>query len=434
MLSLRSLLVVLGSASFLLSANVANAQSKARATPAEILFQKAVKDMQAGQYEEACQALDASQKLEPKPGTTYALADCEMTRGHSADAYQQYIKYLDLFEKMKSPEREKHAERAAAAKEQKKKIEAELLFEKAKTALAAGRVDEACGALSQSQGIDPKPGTLFALADCEESRGRIATALEHYTKYLGLYASMMGAMRDKHGERARLSEERRRKLEPVVPRLKLVWVGEPPAGLLVTRGGEDLGPVALGIQFAVDPGVHVFVTRVPGKPPVERKVRLEKGTKKVLELRAEDSSLVEEKPKDTTQGGPKKPVDTSNGPAKSPGMHAWKIGGLAAMGVGGATLVAGGVFGYLALQQKDVVNEVCDENFACGKAGMLEVDKFRSLGDTSTALFIVGTAAAGAGLTFFLLAPTAPKEERAALRIRSMVLPGSGFVGLEGAF
>lgn len=430
----RSLLLMFGAVAVLLGSAFAEAQPKGPSSPADILFQKAVKDMQEGRYDEACEALDASLKLEQKPGTLYALADCEATRGHTADALARFTKYLELFDKMKGKDKEKHAERAAVAKEQKRKLEADVLFEKAKTALAAGKVDEACAALDQSYATDPKPGTLFARGDCEESRGRSATALEHYVAYVTMYSTLPAGIREKHAERARVAEERRKKILLEAPRLKLVWVGAVPNGLVVIRDGDESKRVALGESFPIDPGSHTFLIRLPDKPPVERKVRLEKGERKVLELRAEDAKLIEETPKPTgpVATGPRETKPEA--PGHKQGMHPWKLGGIIAMGVGGATLVGGGVFGFLALKQKNIVDDTCDANFVCGTQGMKQVENFRFLGNTSTALFIVGTAAAGAGLTFFLLAPSAPKDERTALKVRSLVGPGTGFVGLEGAF
>lgn len=430
MMRFRWHLAALSGSSLLLCVALSSGQPKSGPTPADILFQKAVKDMQAGQYDEACQALEASLQLAPKPGTVYALGDCEATRGKTQAALDQYTKYLDLFAKMKSPEREKHAERAAVAEEQKKKLRGDLLFEKAKEHITAGRIDEACSALQQSREVDPKPGTVYALADCEATRGKLATALDLYKNYLALYAGMKSPMRDKHGERARLAEQQRKKLDAEAPRLTLVWVGQAPEGLEVTRGDGTSGAVSLGVPFVIDPGVHVFVTRVPGKPPVERKVRLEKGERKVLELTPGETKVVEEDPKTKE----KKTDPVAQAKAKAPGMHPWKIGGIVGMGVGGAAFVAGGVFGYLAMQQKKVVDGACDANFVCPGNGMNEVDRFRLLGNASTALFVVGAAAAGTGLTFFLLSPSTKKDERTSVWVRPVVSPGSGFFGVEGAF
>ena len=53
---------------------------------------------------------------------------------------------------------------------------AEKLFQDGRTALAAGKLDEACDAFHGSENLEPRVGTLLNVADCEERRGRIATA------------------------------------------------------------------------------------------------------------------------------------------------------------------------------------------------------------------------------------------------------------------
>ena len=53
---------------------------------------------------------------------------------------------------------------------------AEALFEQARAAMAAGSYELACARFRDSDRLDPAIGTRFNLADCEEKRGRVATA------------------------------------------------------------------------------------------------------------------------------------------------------------------------------------------------------------------------------------------------------------------
>jgi tetratricopeptide (TPR) repeat protein len=427
MASSRRFFVGLLCSALLLPSSLAFGQSSV--AKAEALFDKAIQHMDAGRYDEACAALTESQRLASTPGTVYALADCEATRGKIEPARENYKKYLALFSAMKTPLRERHEERARLAEAALKRLSAEELFNKAVEHMDAGRFGEACAALTESQQIDAAPGTLYALADCEATRGRIATAHEHYVAYLKIYAGMKGNLRDRHVERARTAEAQRKKLEPDLPRLKLVWVGPVPDGLDVQRGGDRPGPVTLGVVFPVDPGEHVFVTRVPGKPELERKVRLGKGERKILELTPGEAKVIEDNSGKVTPT--KKVVQDKPTPTRA---HPWKVGGGVAMGLGAAALAAGGVMGYLALQQKGVVDDACDANFVCGTDGMKEVERFWLLGNTSTALFVAGGAVAATGLVFVLLAPKAADEKKTGLGIRTIAAPGLAFVGVEGAF
>src|SRR4051812_8772615 len=59
---------------------------------------------------------------------------------------------------------------------------AEALFREGKHLLSAGKLDEACPKLEESQRLDPKPGTLINLAYCHERQGRAATAWGEYAE------------------------------------------------------------------------------------------------------------------------------------------------------------------------------------------------------------------------------------------------------------
>src|SRR4051812_33228673 len=61
---------------------------------------------------------------------------------------------------------------------------AEALFNEGRKALAAGDLETACARLRASDKLDPAPGTKANLAECEEKRGRVATAWELYRTVL----------------------------------------------------------------------------------------------------------------------------------------------------------------------------------------------------------------------------------------------------------
>lgn len=402
---------------------------KGSESPADVLFQKAVKDMQAGRYDAACEALKASLKLEEKAGTMYALGDCEATRGHSEDALAVFSQYLRVVDAMKSPDREKHDERANVAREQVKRIQGELLFAKAKAARDAGRLDEACAALSQSYKVDARPGTLYSLADCEDSRGRIATAQRHYQAYLGAVSAMTSPTKEKHAERAGLAEARLSALEPDIPTVKLFWRGKTPDGLRVHFGGSVDEALSLDVRIAVDPGVVALVVESKGKAPLERTFTIQKGERKALELSVPTSVLRNEEAAEPIADAP--PINRE--PSK--GMSPMRLGGYVGIGVGGAALVLGGVFGGLAMKQKDRLQDLPCTDAGCPANRKEEVDRFRLFGNTSTAMFAVGTALAGAGVTLLLLSPKAEKKDRGtAFRVHSAVLPGTGYLSVEGSF
>src|SRR5258706_8825974 len=81
---------------------------------------------------------------------------------------------------------------------------AEASFNQGLADMQAGRYDTGCPALAESQRLDPRPGTLFTLAECEAKRGRIGTALTYYREYLALYEAMKPDQKSRQSERVKI--------------------------------------------------------------------------------------------------------------------------------------------------------------------------------------------------------------------------------------
>src|SRR5262245_2386168 len=80
---------------------------------------------------------------------------------------------------------------------------AELAFDRGIEHMQAGRFAEGCPLIEQSYTLDPRPGTLFALADCEVQNGRLATADARYDEYLRMYEALPREKKLKQGTRER---------------------------------------------------------------------------------------------------------------------------------------------------------------------------------------------------------------------------------------
>src|SRR5438477_5379956 len=67
---------------------------------------------------------------------------------------------------------------------------AEALFNKGLADMQAGHYDTGCPSIAESYRLDPRPGTLFTLAECEAKGGKLATAVARYEDYLQLFARL----------------------------------------------------------------------------------------------------------------------------------------------------------------------------------------------------------------------------------------------------
>ena len=309
---------------------------------------------------------------------------------------------------------------------------AEELFNKGVADLDAGKYDTACPALAESQRIDPRPGTLFALADCRDKEGKIASAATLYDDYLRASDQLKSAQRLRHDKRINAAKVRRADLAPQIPELTLALPPSAPAGVRVTRDGAEVSPAALGVALPLDPGEHVVTFRIGEGPVVEERISLAAGEKKTLEI---DLRRAEKKPKSavvirTPVGG------STQAPVGNEELSGRRIGALVAGSVGVAGLALGGVTGLMTLAKKPTIEEHC-RGVVCDAEGKAAADATRLPALLSNVGFGVGAAGAAVGLILWLTEQPAPADTgRAARRVQATVNagPGGTTLGLKGVW
>lgn len=97
----------------------ASAQEAADKAAAEALFDEGRKLMAAGNFEDACPKLEASQRLDPGVGTMLNLADCQQKTGKTASAWAQFREAISAAHNAGSLEREEIARSRARELESK---------------------------------------------------------------------------------------------------------------------------------------------------------------------------------------------------------------------------------------------------------------------------------------------------------------------------
>lgn len=275
----------------------------------------------------------------------------------------------------------------ASAFAQTDPVAAEALFREARDAVKRGDHAAACPKFAESHRLDPAPGTLFNLADCEERVGKIASAWQHYKRVHGELP--------KSDDRAVAAAERAAKLEKRLPRLT-VRLSKAPSGTTVLRDGVELGAPSLGLAIPTDPGTHTVVVRLPsGKESVTR-VKLAEGQSETLDVAPPAAG-------DDAGDGHRPTAPASASTAAPPaatgarGATNTPTAGYVAVGVGGAALVVGAVTGLMVFSKKSTFADECDANKVCSQKGLDAADAGRRLGTISTISFAVGLAGVGVG-------------------------------------
>jgi hypothetical protein len=277
---------------------------------------------------------------------------------------------------------------------------AEALFNRGLADMEAGRYDTGCPAITESQRLDPRVGTLFTLSQCEVRWGRLATAVTRLGDYVELYEHLTPAQKARQGDRLTVAKEQRDKLALEVPQLTLSLPPGAPAGTIVKRDGAVVAGAALGIALPVDPGEHMVSTQAPGGPLWEQRLTIAKGEKKPLVLDVKAASAVVTRPATVTPVVVPTPVPAKQVPPSlemKAGPSSQRVAVYVVGGVGVAGLALGGVMAGVAAGKKSTIKANCGTaigapaDIDCNQTGL-------DAGNSAKTFALVSTIGVAAGL------------------------------------
>jgi hypothetical protein len=324
------------------------------------------------------------------------------------------------------------AEQPAGAQSSSEQAAAEALFNQARDLMAAKQYAEACPKFAESQRLDPAPGTLLNLATCYERNGQIASAWVTYKE------AAISARKADQAERARLARDKAAELEPKLPMLTIVV---PPSAdrpdLEVRRDGAVVGRPEWGVPIPVDPGGHQVDANEPGHKAWQAKATVAgAGAKESIEVPPLET-LPPETPALPTAGAPGPAPATAPsaalGPAPSPAPPAGgsqRTAGLVVGAVGLGVAALGGVFGLVAIGDKNGTTGECldaGSSLVCSTKGYNAERDARTMATVSTVGLIAGGALFATGLIFFFTAPSAAERPRAGPSGKAA--PATGWIG-----
>ena len=296
---------------------------------------------------------------------------------------------------------------------------AQALFDEARQAMAAGKHEEACPKLEESQRLDPGVGTQFNLAVCYEAIGRTASA---WSLFLEVASA---AHRAAERAREQAARERAATLEPKLSRLK-IEVPEPTRtdGLSILRGAVEVGKGQWGVALPTDPGTYRVTASAPGKKSAQLSVTVpnDGDTYTITLGPLQDAPVTEVAGRDVA-------VDES-------WFETLGTQRVVALGVGAGAVLAlgtGALFGLLALNDKSASEDDCKANL-CGSAGLRDRNDARANGDRATVAFIAGGALAATAVVLFVTGAPAEREQpqSSALRVQPAVGPHQAALFVRG--
>jgi hypothetical protein len=284
-------------------------------------------------------------------------------------------------------------------------VAATELFTQGREMLKTGDFDKACPLFAESLRLDPAVGTALNLAECEERRGHLASALRGWQQAINLAEATQD-------ERGQVAQQRYDTLVARVPHLTIVLAPDAPKGTTVLREEVVLGKAALGRPLPLDPGKHVITVRAPDHEDAVLTAILVEGETKTL--------TVAPGPAIRPVAPPPKPVELEDGSSQR--TLAYVLGGVGAAGILAAT-----VTGVMLLDSRKTVDAHCDDADRCDREGMDAADLGRTLVPINTIAWAVGVAGLGAGTYLYLSAPSGSGPTSGAR-------PSGAYVQVGGSF
>ena len=292
---------------------------------------------------------------------------------------------------------------------------AENLFQEARKLMDAKRYAEACPKLAASHKLAPAVGTLLNLADCYERNGQLASAWVRFHDAIAL------AQRLNRPDREKTAKERADRIEPRL--IKLTITGKD-SGLEVKLDGNPLDSAVLGTPVPIDPGKHTVDASKVGKKPWSTTIDL---TDRARTPSVEIPAL--EADPDATKGTTPPPVENpKTTPPPADDGSTQRILGIVGMGVGGAAVVMGTIFGLRTSSKwSDARDNHCNGTTECDRDGVELATQAKNAGTVSTISFIAGGVLLAGGAVVFFTAPSSSSKKDSRTETALGVGPGSVF-------
>lgn len=220
-------------------------------------------------------------------------------------------------------------------------------------------------------------------------------------------------------------------LLPRVPSIVIQVNGAESAQLQIDLDGTSVPSGLVGAKRPTDPGAHVITVR-HGERTKQQRINLVERNSQVFDFSADAAaSKAVDSPATghDTQVEGSSSASSSGAPARSKPGSTQRTLGWVSLGVGGAGLVVGGIFGGIALAQKGSLDDKCRDS-VCPPSSYDAVDKYYATRAVSTVGFIVGGVGVAAGVTLLLTAPSKPSDDGGSVA----AWLGPHGAGLQGTF
>ncbi len=317
------------------------------------------------------------------------------------------------------------------------KAKAQALYDEGKRLMDEKNFAAACPKLEEVTQLLPYGvGARLVLGECYASRKELARA---YTQYNVAESNALRVGKSDIAQHARAASDKLR------PQLILVTLHLEPevttiADLTITWDGVNRDRMWWARPMPLDLGKHVIEVSAPSRYTWSREFQFDKGNE-TLEVRvpmleslpaAVSPPLLDVAPVHV----PSPPLRVPSSLAQPKTSSTWmRPVGLAALGLGAAGMVVGGVLGDEAISKLNASNTVggCNAQGFCKPLGLELREEMVDFADGSTIGWIVGGASAGIG-AILLITGRSEKRESKRANMNWQVQVTSGGIGVGGTW
>jgi hypothetical protein len=323
------------------------------------------------------------------------------------------------------------ADVATAGPTDEQKAAARMLGTEGVRLALSGDCSGAVDKLTRAESLVHAPTTALPLARCDIKLGKLVAGTEILNRLVRetLPPNPPRSWIDAQAEAQPL-------LDSTTPRIGQIriHVDRPPGAsgdIQVTVDGEAVPSVLLDNDRPTDPGTHHITATGPGLTVAETDAPLGEGQVQPVALRLEPSPTATG---ETAPGSvPAAAGSATSGPPfpPEPSQSSRRVPAYVLLGVGGAGVAVGAVFGILALNAKSSLDSEC-KGHVCPVTSQSDINAYKTDPIVSTVGWSVGILGLAVGTVLFFTAHSESAPRTARVELEPWVGPGSG--GLAGRF
>jgi len=288
--------------------------------------------------------------------------------------------------------------------------DSQSFFAQGRTLRAAGNCKDAITAFERALELFPQGlGALRNIAECEEKIGQYASARN---SYWSLRRAVLQSNDPKYDGWEKFAEEGYNRLGARVAKLTVIVEGaSPDATVHVTIDGKPLDPRLWGTALERDLGAHEVKAAYGGAEPIVERRTLVAGSDERVKL------LI---PRTATA-----PSASATATAVAAGGFPYKAAAITGFVVGAAGAIGMGISIGIHAGALAAVDRTCPTHSNCPDSLRADRDRGATAASLVNVLAITAAVGAGAGLTFFLLAPSSRSQTKAEIQVVPLAQGGA---------